>query len=183
MDFLPIVLIVVSVWIVVFVAWKLWRKNDEKELFEKPGLRELAKSRLPLFRSRIQEVNQERPYRMMVAIRRYPESRAHFIELNREEQQRMLEKIKLQLESLYTDWEGYAHYRFGFHGSTFGLSSDKDEPWILFTHYDVRDYQDFRKCQTLLESNKYLYLRTHCDIKILFGDEMVKISRHVNELF
>jgi|GEM_PF-3212582 len=183
MDFLPVVLIIISVWIIVFVAWKIWQRKEEEETFEKPGLRELLKSRLPFFRSRVQEVNEEYTYRMMVAIRRYPESRTHFVELDREEQHRMLEKVKIQLEALYTEWEHFARYSFGFHGSTFGLNSDQNEPWILFTHYDIRDYQDFRKCQTILESNDYLYLRTHCDIRILFGDEMVQIAKHVNELF
>ena len=122
---------------------------------------------------------------MLVVIRRHQAARTKLLALGDEETEAYVNKIKTDMQSLIDAWleNDKVLYKWGFHGSDYGLPSNGEDNWQLFASFGVPNYETYRKCLSMLEYDEFLALRNHCDIRLLYGEAMQNIPDYIHELF
>jgi hypothetical protein len=121
--------------------------------------------------------------RMFAAIRRRRSARTDLLTLEDHDYRTFILRITAQVQQLNAEWANIAKFECGFHGSDYGLPSTGEENWLLFASYIVPDYAAYRACLAVLESDRFLLLRNHCEIRLLYGEKMTDLTAHINELF
>ncbi|OPZ65933.1 MAG: hypothetical protein BWY83_02968 [bacterium ADurb.Bin478] len=111
-------------------------------------------------------------HRMLVAVRRRQAGFTHLLELAPDKQTAALQQLAKSWHAVNEAWARIALFSGGFSTTDKGLSHQADEDWSFIGFYDVADYEDFIKCQTLLEQADYLALRTHYDIRLILGKRL-----------
>ena len=109
---------------------------------------------------------------MLVAVRRRQAGFTHLLELAPDKQTAALQQLAKSWHAVNEAWARIALFSGGFSTTDKGLSHQADEDWSFIGFYDVADYEDFIKCQTLLEQADYLALRTHYDIRLILGKRL-----------
>jgi hypothetical protein len=87
------------------------------------------------------------------------------------------------LDQLVRQWQNIAPFKWGFHGSEYGLPSSNEESWLLFGSFVVKNHETYRQCLAILQSESFLPLRNQCDIWLLYGEKMGYLPQHTEELF
>lgn len=108
-------------------------------------------------------------HRILVAVRRRQAGFTRLLELAPDKQAAALQQLEKSWHAVNEAWGRIALFSGGFSTSDKGLSHQGDEDWSFIGFYDVTDYKDFIKCQSLLEQADYLALRTHYDIRLILG--------------
>lgn len=121
--------------------------------------------------------------RMFAAVRRRRSARTNLSILEDQDYQTFIQRITVQIQQLNAEWAKLATFDWGFHGSDYGLPSSSEENWLLFASYIVPDHAAYRSCLAVLESDRFLLLRDHCEIRLLYGEKMNDLTVHINELF
>ncbi|MBN1464731.1 hypothetical protein JXA02_03145 [candidate division KSB1 bacterium] len=126
---------------------------------------------------------EEPSQRMFVAIRRLPEGRKAMLNLEDEEYEARKRAVLGLLNDLVGEWSTAATFKWGFHGSEYGLPSSNEESWVLFATFVVADHEAYRQCLNIMQGDKYMPLRKQCDIRLLYGEKMAALPLHTIELF
>ncbi|MBN1560706.1 hypothetical protein JW998_10680 [candidate division KSB1 bacterium] len=121
--------------------------------------------------------------RMFVAIRRHPVGRAAMMNLGDEDYEAKKKSVVDLMNELVREWSAVATFKWGFHGSEYGLPSSNDENWVLFASFVVENHDAYRGCLEVLQLDKYIPLRKQCDIRLLYGEKMEQLSQHTIDLF
>jgi hypothetical protein len=127
---------------------------------------------------------EEPSQRMFVAIRRNPTGRAQMMAADSEVQEQIKGEMIGLLDNLVKQWSGVAGFKWGFHGSEYGLpSSWAEEGWMLFACFVVLDYDSYRACYDVMQMEPFVGLQTQFDIRLLYGEKMVYLPLNADELF
>jgi hypothetical protein len=118
-----------------------------------------------------------------MAVRRGQASQDTLLQMTAQEYQTWLQRINFELQNLITAWTPMARFEWGFHGSDHGLPSNNRNNWVLFASFVVPNHPTYRQCLAILETDEYRFLRMHCDIHLLYGEQMGQLHNHVHELF
>jgi len=122
--------------------------------------------------------------RMFVAIRRQPAGRTAMMSLPEEEYERSKSELIARFALLHEHWSSAAVYKWGFHGSEYGLPSTvPEEGWILFACYMVPDHKSYRYCYEIMQSKHFISLHNQFDIRLLYGEQMNSLVQNADELF
>ncbi|HPN32879.1 MAG TPA: hypothetical protein PK843_00050 [bacterium] len=113
--------------------------------------------------------HKELHHRMLVAVRRRQAGFTRLLELAPDKQAAVLQQLEKSWHAVNEAWGRIAQFAGGFSTTDKGLSHQADEDWSFIGFYDVAGYEDFIKCQTLLEQADYLALRTQYDIRLILG--------------
>ncbi len=105
------------------------------------------------------------------------------LNLGDEEYEAKKKDVLQLLNDLVQEWSAVAIFKWGFHGSEYGLPSSNEESWVLFAAFVVADHETYRKCLYIMQGDKYMPLRKQCDIRLLYGEKMVELPHHTIELF
>ncbi len=136
------------------------------------------------FKKKKQKPPEEPIQRMFVAIRRHPNGRAQLMSLESEVQEQVKNELRTLLEGLVRQWSGVAEFKWGFHGSEYGLpSSWAEEGWMLFACFVVSDYDSYRACYDVMQMEPFVGLQGQFDIRLLYGEKMTHLPHHSDELF
>ena len=121
--------------------------------------------------------------RMFAAVRKRRSARTNLLTLEDHDYRTFIQRITTQIQQLNAEWANIAKFEWGFHGSDYGLPSTGEENWLLFASYSVPDHAAYRACLAVLESDRFLLLRDHCEVRLLYGEKMTDLTAHINELF
>ena len=136
------------------------------------------------FKKKKQQPEEEPIQRMFVAIRRNPAGRAGMMSLETDVQEQVKGEMMELLDKLVQQWSIVAGFKWGFHGSEYGLpSSWAEEGWMLFASFVVGDYASYRACYDIMQQEPFVGLQTQFDIRLLFGEQMVHLPLNADELF
>ncbi len=175
MELLYIVLTILGVFLLLLVARMLQKKLEQQKWYDNflkfIGLR---KKTLPV---------PEPTSRMFVVIKRHQAGRGNLLFLDQESLGTYVNSINEQMQELVGEWSTCSKYKWGFHGSDYGLPSNGEDNWQLFASFMVPSYEMYRQCLMILEQDKYISLRNQCDIRLLYGEEMTSLPEFMFELF
>ncbi len=122
-------------------------------------------------------------HRMLVAVRRRQTGYTRLLELAPDKQSAALQRLEKSWHAVNEAWGRIALFSGGFSTTDKGLSHQADEDWSFIGFYDVADYEDFIKCQALLEQAEHLALRTHYDIRLTLGKRLSEAPVSLHSLF
>lgn len=127
---------------------------------------------------------EEPAQRMFVAIRRNPNGRAQMMASEPDIQEQVKSEMIDLLDKLVRVWSSVAIFKWGFHGSEYGLpSSWAEEGWMLFACFVVGDYRSYRACYDAMQQEPFVGLQKQFDIRLLYGEKMVHLPLNADELF
>ncbi len=174
MEIITMILTILLVLMLVATAQKAFKLRHDIPFYIK--LRNLIKKPKP-------EPPPPPDTRMFVAIRRHPAGRLSLSSIAEEEYEAHKNKIKGQMQQLLDGWATLTEFKWGFHGSEYGLPSSNEENWLLFASFQVADHDTFRACLAYLGQEQFLALRNQFDIRLLYGEKMEDPKDHLDELF
>ncbi|MDZ7315917.1 MAG: hypothetical protein ONB24_07325, partial [candidate division KSB1 bacterium] len=67
-------------------------------------------------------------------------------------------------------------------GSEYGLPGPGEENWRIFAIYRVSSFTKVKKCMSIYESERFLFLRQHCELYLLYGKELEHLEEGAHEL-
>lgn len=174
LEILGLVSTIILALLLVAIAHRAFRHRD-KIPYYRPIRNKLKKQK--------EKPMVEPPQRMFVAIRRHPAGRAKMMAMEEEEYEEK-KKITLELmDQLVKQWSGIATFKWGFHGSEYGLPSSNEEDWLVFASFLVSDHDTYRTCLDMMQSESFIQLRQQFDIRLLYGEKMFSLAHNADELF
>ena len=135
------------------------------------------------FKKKKPDQGEEPPLRMFVAVRRHPVGRAEMMKMEDEEYETKKKSVLSQMDDLVKQWSTVATFKWGFHGSEYGLPSSNDENWMLFASFVVPNHEIYRLCLDMMQAETFLPLRNQCDIRLAYGEKMETLPQTTIELF
>lgn len=120
---------------------------------------------------------------MLVAVRRRQSGIAHVMELPAEAQTQLLKSLENQWRIVNSRWLGYCRAIEGFISDASGLAAPGSEDWRILYLYEINDYDHFRDCVKIFESEEYALLRQHLEVRMICGESIQDMTGKLQRVY
>ncbi len=158
MKFHELFFLAILLGFMIFVAWNVLRKR------KRAAVRAEAKL-------------------MLVAVRRRHSGLSRVMELPADGEVQLLKSLENQWRIVNSRWLAYSRPQQCFISDANGLPAPGDEDWRMLHFYEIDDYDQFRDCVKILESEAYALLRHHLEIRMLCGEAIQDITGKLQRIF